>query len=294
MAASMPKKTIPELHAMRDKGEPVAFLSLYDAPTAAIAEKAGADMILVGDSVGMVVYGMAGTVGVTMETMIAHTRAVRRGAPHTLVVGDMPFLSYQPSDADAVRNAGRFLAEAEADAVKVEGGVAAFDRIRAISRAGIAVMGHVGLTPQSAAALGGFKTQGRTAEAAARLLDDARAVEDAGAFSVIVEAIPPPVAAAIRRLLKVPVYGVGAGPGLDGQVLIAADLLGLFEAYTPKFVKRYASLSQAIAKAFGAYLDDVREERFPASEHAYWMSESELQSFEEILKRRGLSTKAAP
>lgn len=231
------KKNILDLRKMKKNGEQVAWVTAYDYPTASFAEQAGMDMLLVGDSLGMVVLGYQSTVPVTMEDCIRHCQAVRRGAPNTFVIGDMPFLSYQVSDEDAVRNAGRFMKEAEMDCIKLEGGVRVASRIRAIADAGILVMGHIGLTPQSSGQLGGHKAQGRDIASARAVIEDALAVQAAGAMLLLVEAVPPEVTAFIAGFLSIPVYSIGAGP-CDGQLLISADLLGKFAAFTPKFVKK--------------------------------------------------------
>jgi len=262
------KKTILDLHKMKKSGEQAAWVTAYDFPTASFAEKAGMDMILVGDSLGMVVLGYHGTVPVTMEDCIRHCQAVRRGAPNTFVIGDMPFMSYQVSDEDAVRNAGRFLKEAEVDCIKLEGGVRVASRIRAINEAGIVVMGHIGLTPQSSGQLGGHKAQGRDIKGARAVIEDALAVEAAGALCILVEAVPPEVTAFLARLLSIPVYSIGAGR-CDGQLLISADLLGKFEAFTPKFVKKYANVAEVETNAFKAYIADVKAGAFPGEEHVY-------------------------
>jgi 3-methyl-2-oxobutanoate hydroxymethyltransferase len=261
------KKSILDLYEMKKRGDKAAWLTAYDAPTAAFAEAAGLDMLLVGDSLGMCVYGFPNTLPVTMDMCLEHTRAVRRGAPDTFIIGDLPFLSYQISPGDAVRNAGRFVKEAGADAVKLEGGVRVADKIRAIVDAGIVVFGHIGLTPQSSGQLGGFKAQGRTLESARLVLQDALEVEAAGAHALLVEAVAPEVTQVIHDRLSIPVYGIGAGPHCDGQVLIVSDVLGLFEAFTPKFVKRYANLAAEIKRAMEAFAADVRDGTFPGPEH---------------------------
>lgn len=282
----MKKKSIYDFYQMKKKGEQVVWITAYDAPTAACAEAAGLDMLLVGDSLGMCVMGLEGTVPVTMEECLHHTRAVRRGAPHTFVIGDMPFLSYQTSPEDAVRNAGRFLKEAGADAIKLEGGVRVTRQIRAIVDAGILVFGHIGLTPQSSGQLGGFKAQGRTLEAAKLMIEDAMAVQEAGAQFLLIEAVSPEVTQVIHERLHIPLYGIGAGPHTDGQLLIVADLLGLFEAFTPKFVKKYANLAEDIKRAFGAYRDEVRQGAFPGPQHVYPMLEGEAERLKEWLTRQ--------
>ena len=280
------KKTVLDLCAMRQAGEKVAWITAYDAPTAALAQEAGLDLLLVGDSLGMCVYGFPGTNPVTMDLMVPHTAAVRRAAPETFVVGDMPFLSYQVSEEEAVRNAGRFIQEAGADAVKLEGGRRVAGRIRAIADAGIAVFGHIGLTPQSSGQLGGFKAQGLTADSAQALIADAEAVQDAGAMFLLVEAVAPEVAGIIRERLSIPVYGIGAGPHTDGQLLIVTDLLGIFEAFTPKFVRRYADLGKAMREAFAAYRAEVKSGNFPGPEHVYHMKPGELEKLQAQLGPR--------
>ena len=242
------------------------------------------EMILVGDSLGMCVYGYEGTVPVTMDQCITHSEAVRRGAANTFVIGDMPFLSYQVSVEDAVRNAGRFYKEAHVDAIKLEGGRRVCAQIRAIVDAGMLVMGHIGLTPQSSGQLGGFKAQGRTAETAMELIVDARAIQEAGAFSLLVEAVPPEVCRIIRDDLKIPVYSIGAGIDADGQLMICSDVLGVFQAFTPKFVKKYENIADRTIKAFTEYAKDVRSGEFPKPEHTYKMVEGELPKLEELLK----------
>lgn len=275
-----------DLVKMKQAGEKVVWITAYDFWTARFGEAAGMDMMLVGDSLGMCVYGYEGTIPVTMDQCIYHSEAVRRGAPNTFIIGDMPFLSYQVSTEEAVRNAGRFLKEASMDAIKLEGGRRVCPQIEAISDGGMLVMGHVGLTPQSSGQLGGFKAQGRTAEAALNLIEDALAVQEAGAFSLLVEAVPPEVTKIIRDTLAIPVYGIGAGANTDGQVLIVSDLLGVFQAFTPKFVKKYANLAEETMNALKAYADDVRSGRFPESQHSYEMLDGELEKLEEALSKQ--------
>jgi len=279
----MAKKSLFDLYNMKEKGEKIAWLTSYDYPTAQFAEAAGMDMILVGDSLGMCVYGYNGTVPVTMDQCICHSEAVRRGAPNTFVVGDMPFLSYQTSDADAVYNAGRFLKEADVDAVKLEGGVRIVDRIRAISDAGIVAVGHIGLTPQSSGQLGGHKAQGRTAEAAKMTVEDAIAVEKAGAKLLLVEAVPPEVTAYITKALTIPVLSIGAGLPCDGQLLIVSDMIGQFQAFTPKFVKKYANVAEVITNAMKEYVKEVKDSKFPADEHTYKMVAGEEEKFLKLM-----------
>lgn len=277
------KLSLPELVALKADGRPIVMVTAYDAPGARLAEEAGVDLLLVGDSAAMTVLGHDSTIPATVEEMLFLTRAVTRGAERPLVVADLPFGSYQVSDEDAVRTAIRFVKEAGADAVKLEGAGPTLSRIRAIVGAGIPVMGHLGLTPQSATLLGGYKAQGRTADRALALLSDARALEAAGCFSLVLEAVPAPVAARISERLTIPTIGIGAGAGCDGQVLVWHDLLGLFHGRQAKFVKRYAEIGDAIRDALGAYADDVRARRFPAEEHTYGMPDTELEVFERAL-----------
>jgi 3-methyl-2-oxobutanoate hydroxymethyltransferase len=281
----MAKKSVLDLHQMKQRGEKITWLTGYTYPVASFEEQAGIDMILVGDSLGMCVYGYAGTVPVTMDQCIVHSEAVRRGAPNTFVVGDMPFMSYQVSDEDAVRNAGRFLKEASVDAVKLEGGVRVISRIKAILDAGIVVCGHIGLTPQSSGQLGGHKAQGRTLESAKMVIDDARAIARAGAQLLLLEAVPPEVAGFIRAELSIPVLGIGAGEDVDGQLLIVSDVLGEFQAFTPKFVKKYADIAGVSVAALTEYVTDVRAGRFPEEEHAYRMLEGEGEKFAAWLRQ---------
>jgi 3-methyl-2-oxobutanoate hydroxymethyltransferase len=279
------KKGRLEFQKMKKVNQKVVWITAYDYWTAKFAEQVGVDMILVGDSLGMCIYGYEGTVPVTMDQCINHSEAVRRAAHDTFVIGDMPFLSYQASDEDAVRNAGRFFKEASVDAIKLEGGRRACSRIQAISDSGMLVMGHIGLTPQSSGQLGGFKAQGRTADTALELITDARAIQKAGAFALLVEAVPPEVCKIIRDDLAIPVYSIGAGIDADGQLLIVSDLLGIFQAFTPKFVKKYANLADVITQALVAYSEDVRTLKFPEPEHCYTMVEGELSKVRDALKK---------
>jgi len=276
---------------MKKAGHKVTWLTAYDFPTAQFAESAGLDMLLVGDSLGMCVYGYKSTIPVTMEQCIWHCQAVRQGAPNTFVVGDMPFLSYQAGNEIAVQNAGRFLKEAEVDAMKLEGGLRVVERIRAINEAGIVVIGHIGLTPQSSGQLGGHKAQGRTAKDAQLVVEDAIAVQEAGATMLLVEAVPPEVTRYVADNLSIPVYSIGAGKYCDGQLLIVSDLIGQFQAFTPKFVKKYCDISQIITSAMEAYCDDVRGGLFPGEEHCYRMIDGEEQKFMSL--RRASSKNAA-
>jgi len=282
---SKKKKMIHDFYQMKAAGDKICWLTSYDYPTAQFAEAAGMDMILVGDSLGMCVYGYESTVPVTMDQCIVHSEAVRRGAPNTFVVGDMPFLSYQTSTEEAIANAGRFLKEAAVDAVKLEGGVRVTRQIEAITDAGILVIGHIGLTPQSSGQLGGHKAQGRTAESAEMVIADALAVEKAGAKMLLVEAVPPEVTAYIGETLSIPVLSIGAGINCDGQLLIVSDLIGQFQAFTPKFVKKYCNVAEVITEAMKAYCEDVRAGRFPGDEHCYKMIDGEYDKFLERIKK---------
>ncbi len=278
------KLSIIDLQRMKQEGEKIAWITAYDYPTAQFAAAAGMDMLLVGDSLGMCVYGYDSTVPVTMDQCIVHCQAVRRGAPNTFILGDMPFMSYQGSDAEAVKNAGRFIKEAGVDGIKLEGGVRVISRIKAILDAGIVVCGHIGLTPQSSGQLGGHKAQGRTVASAKLLIEDALAIEEAGAQMLLLEAVPPEVAGFIAKKLSIPVLSIGAGPYCDGQLLIVSDLIGQFQAFTPKFVKKYANVAQVVTDALSAYIDDVKAGRFPADEHCYHMLKGEKEKFEELIK----------
>ena len=281
----MSKKSIYDLYQMKSDGEKIAWLTSYDFPTAQFAEAAGMEMLLVGDSLGMCVYGYSGTVPVTMDQCILHCDAVRRGAPNTFVVGDMPFLSYQASDEQAVMEAGRFLKEANVDAVKLEGGVRITSRIQVITDAGINVIGHIGLTPQSSGQLGGHKAQGRTAETAKLVVEDAIAVQEAGARMLLVEAVPPEVTKYIWEILEIPVLSIGAGPHCDGQLLIVSDLIGQFQAFTPKFVKKYCNVAQVITDAMTEYVAEVKKVTFPdEKKYCYHMIEGEEEKFLSLMK----------
>ncbi len=273
------KITTLSLRQKKELGLPISMLTAYDYPTALSLDQSGIDVILVGDSLGMVVLGYENSLPVTMEEMLHHSRAVARGARSALLVGDMPFMSYQVSVEEAVRNAGRFLQNGGMHSVKLEGGREHSDAIHAIIAAGIPVMGHLGLTPQSVHQLGGFRAQGKTSQAARRLLEDARLLEDLGCFSLVLEAIPAQLAEYITQQLSIPTIGIGAGPGCDGQVLVTNDMLGLFDRFTPRFVKKYASLQAEMQKAFREYLQDVQDHQFPAWEHSIEMDETEWQAF---------------
>lgn len=265
------KLTIADIIAMKQNGEKITVLTAYDAGFAAYLDQCGIDMVLVGDSLGMVILGYESTVPVTMEEMLHHCRAARKGCKRALLVGDMPFLSFQADIRDAVYNAGRFLKEAGCDAVKLEGGEEVCDTVRAMVRAGIPVMGHIGLTPQTASQLGGYKVQGRDRDSAKKVIRDAKALEDAGVFAVVLECIPDKLASVITASIRIPTIGIGAGSDCDGQVLVTHDLLGLFEKHVPRFVKAYANLSPQIRDAVTAFRDEVKNSVFPGPEHGYSM-----------------------
>ena len=275
----MPEKrkvAIPEFKEMKRQRKKIRMVTAYDYPTAVIIEKTGIEMVLVGDSLGMVVLGYDSTVPVTVEDIIHHTRPVVRGTPNTHVIADMPFMSYQASVEDAVRNAGRLIKETGADSVKLEGGTDYALTVRAIVKAGIPVMGHIGLTPQSATILGGFKVQGKDAEKAQELIKSATALEEAGAFSIVLECIPAPLAKLISKKLTIPTIGIGAGPDCDGQVLVNQDILGLFDKFIPKFVKQYAQIGKLELEALNRYAEEVASGAFPDKEHSFTMKEEEL------------------
>jgi 3-methyl-2-oxobutanoate hydroxymethyltransferase len=274
------KLPLPELAEMKRRGDKIVMVTAYDAPSGRLADTAGVDLILVGDSSGMVVHGRESTVPVSLDEIVFMTQWVTRGAKRPLVIADMPFGSYEESDEQAVRNAVRLVKEGGADAVKLERGGTSVARARAIVGAGIPVMGHVGLTPQTATVLGGFKAQGRTAERAQQLVEDAVALEAAGCFAVVLEAVPPAVASAATRALTVPTIGIGAGAGTDGQVLVWHDMLGFYEGRAPRFVKRYAEVGEAIVGALGRYAEEVRSGSFPEEQHTYRMPDEEREAFE--------------
>jgi 3-methyl-2-oxobutanoate hydroxymethyltransferase len=274
-ASTRKKVTTLTFRQKKGRGEPITMLTAYDYPTAIAVDRAGIDSILVGDSLAMVVLGYENTLPVTMEEMLHHSRAVARGARTALLVGDMPFMSYQVSVEEATRNAGRFLQQGGMDAVKLEGGRERAEAIRSITSAGIPVMGHIGLTPQSVNQLGGFRAQGKTARAAKRLVEDALILEEAGCFSLVLESVPARLAELISKKLSIPTIGIGAGVGCDGQVLVTHDLLGLFDRFTPKFVKKYADFHHDMQRAFADYIEDVETKRFPAPEHTVEMDDRE-------------------
>lgn len=269
MRTVIKRKTILDIAEMKRTGEKISILTAYDYPFAQLMDQAGIDVILVGDSVGSVFSGYENTLPVTMEEMIYHTRPVVRATQQALVVADMPFMSYQVDLPDARRNAGRLIKEAGAQAIKLEGGVNMAETIAAITAIDIPVMAHIGLTPQSIHRMGGFKVQGRQDSQAAQILADARAVEDAGAFAVVLEAIPAPLAAQVSAALSIPTIGIGAGPDCDGQVLVIHDILGLCDKYSPKFVKRYADVRQTIGDGISTYIEEVKSGAFPSAEHSF-------------------------
>jgi 3-methyl-2-oxobutanoate hydroxymethyltransferase len=265
----MAKVTVQSLIKKKAEGGKITMLTAYDYPFAKIVDEAGIDIILVGDSLAMVVQGLDNTLPVTMEEMLYHARLVKRAVKNALVVGDMPFMSYQAGIEDTIRNAGRFLKEAGCEAIKLEGGMEAVSRVRALTRAGIPVMAHIGLTPQSVHRMGGYKIQGRGDEEAGRLMEEALALEEAGAFSMVIEAVPMALAGRIARKLSIPAIGIGAGPRCDGQVLVLHDLLGIFERFLPKFAKRYADLKGDALKAVLAFKDEVETGKFPTEGHSF-------------------------
>jgi 3-methyl-2-oxobutanoate hydroxymethyltransferase len=271
------KLTIQDIIMMKKKGEKISMLTAYDASFAGLIDATGIEMVLVGDSLGMVLLGYDSTIPVTMEEMLHHCRAVSRSVKRAVLVGDMPFMSYQVSESEAITNAGRFLKEAGCDAVKLEGGTEMCDKVKAIVRAGISVMGHIGLTPQTASQLGGYKVQGRDADSARKLLQSARDLEGAGAFSIVLECIPAELSDAITKAVSIPTIGIGAGKHCDGQVLVTHDMVGMFEKFIPSFVKQYVNLAPQIKEAIAAYHEEVKNGSFPSEEHSFNM-QSDVQN----------------
>src|SRR5512143_2810328 len=271
--------TIPTLHAKKQRGEPITMITAYDYPGALAVDEAGVDLILVGDSLGMVVLGYESTVPVTMDEMLIHTAAVKRGTKFAHIVGDMPFMSYQSDVRDAVRNAGRFLKEGGADSIKLEGGAEMAPTVKAIVDAGIAVMGHIGLTPQSASKLGGYRVQGKTASAAQQLLEDALALQEAGAYAIVLETTPDRVSEFVSKQLSILTIGIGAGAGCDGQVLVFHDLLGYFDRFSPKHNKRYAQIRTTIVEAVKQYVQEVSTRSFPPAENSFLIDDAEFSAF---------------
>ena len=281
---SSKKVTVLDVQQAKKEGRKLVMCTAYDYPFGFMADEAGMDMVLVGDSLGMVVMGLEGTVEVTMEHMIHHIKAVVRGCKGPLIVGDMPFMSYNTSIREAIQNAGRLMKEGGCEAIKLEGGVDFALTIQAIVKAGIPVQGHIGLTPQTASALGGFKMQGRDALAAKRIIEDAKALEDAGVFSMILEAVPAPLGQLVAEAVKVPVIGIGAGPDVDGQVLVTYDMIGLFEKFVPKFVKQYTQIRKTILEALKEYKEDVVAVTFPGPEHSFKMPDEALEQLKKLVK----------
>lgn len=279
------KINVSEIQRMKKEGRKITCVTSYDYITAALAEKAGIELILVGDSAGMVVLGYENTIPVTVDEMILLSRAVTRGNKRSLIVGDMPFMSYQASDEDAVRNAGRFVKDGGVDAVKIEGGLRMKSRVEALTRAEIPVMGHVGLTPQTSPLWNGYRVQGRTENDAEGIIRDAKALEEAGAFSVVLEMVTSEVAKIITEQLSIPTVGIGSGKYCDGQIVVMNDILGLYEKFTPKFIKKYANLAEEIQKAIEAYRDDVLKAKFPGEEHTFHMKEFKTRQIRRISRR---------
>ena len=279
------KVTVLDIQKAKEEGRKLVMVTAYDYPFGLLADQAGADIVLVGDSLGMVVMGLEGTVEVNMEHMIHHIKAVVRGCKGPLVVGDMPFMSYNTSTRDAIINAGRLMKEGGCDVIKLEGGVDFASTVNSIVKAGIPVQGHIGLTPQTASALGGFKMQGRDALAGKRIIEDARALEDAGVFSIILEAVPAPLGQLVAEAVKVPVIGIGAGPNVDGQVLVTHDMVGLFDKFVPKFVKQYTQIRKTILEALKEYKEDVLAVTFPGPEHSFKMPDEALEQLKKLIER---------
>jgi 3-methyl-2-oxobutanoate hydroxymethyltransferase len=278
------KVTVLDVKQAKKDGRKLVMITAYDYPFGLMADEAGVDIVLIGDSLGMVVMGLEGTVEVTMEHMIHHIKAVVRGCKEPLVVGDMPFMSYNTSIREAIINAGRLMKEGGCDVVKLEGGIDFASTVEAIVKAGIPVQGHIGLTPQTASALGGFKMQGKDAKAAMRIIEDAKALEDAGVFSMILEAVPAPLGKLVAEAVSVPVIGIGAGVDVDGQVLVTHDMIGLFDKFVPKFVKQYTKIRPTIINALKAYKDEVVEASFPGPEHSFKMSDKALEQLKKLNK----------
>lgn len=282
---SKPKVSVLDVKQAKEEGRKLTMLTAYDYPLGLMAAESGVDIVLVGDSLGMVVMGLNGTVEVTMENMIHHIKAVVRGCKGPLIVGDMPFMSYNTSIREAIINAGRLMKEGGCDVVKLEGGVDFALTIESIVKAGIPVQGHIGLTPQTASALGGFKMQGKDASAAKQIIDDARALEDAGVFSMILEAVPAPLGKLVAEAVNVPVIGIGAGPDVDGQVLVFHDVVGLFDRFVPKFVKQYTNVRKIIIEALKEYNQDVIAGTFPGPEHSFKMPDEALEQLKDMIKQ---------
>jgi 3-methyl-2-oxobutanoate hydroxymethyltransferase len=279
------KTSILDIQQAKSEGRKLVMVTAYDYPFGLLAEQAEVDMVLVGDSLGMVVMGLEGTVAVTMEDMIHHIKAVVRGCKSPLIIGDMPFGSYNTSLRDAIHNANRLMKEGGCDAIKLEGGLNFAPCIEAIVKAGIPVQGHIGLTPQTASALGGFKMQGKDTAAAKKVIDDARSLESAGVFSIVLEAVPAPLGKFVSEAVAVPIIGIGAGPDVDGQVLVTYDMIGLFDRFVPKFVKQYAQTRTIILDAIKTYKQEVKEKVFPGPQHAFKMPEETLAQLKEMIEK---------
>ena len=284
MSEERRKVTLGTLFSKMEKGVPITMLTCYDYPTACFMEQAGIDILLVGDSLGMTVLGYDSTLPVTMDIMVAHAQAVRRGAPDAWLIGDMPYMTYQPSIESAIRNAGRFMAEAACDAIKLEGGTEVADRVEAVAKAGIPVMGHLGLTPQSVSALGGFRVQGRTAAQARKIVDDAKALEEAGAFAILLEMVPERVCALITERAEVPIISLGSGPNADGQLLIFHDMFGLYPKFTPRMARVYGDAGKIIVDGLQQYAEDVIDRVFPQRENWFTMKD---EAYEDLLEMLG-------
>ena len=279
------KVTITDIRQSKKENRKLVMMTAYDYPFGLLADEAGVDLVLVGDSLGMVVMGLEGTVEVNMEHMVHHIRAVSRGCKNPFIVGDMPFMSYNTSIREAIINADRLLKEGGCESVKLEGGADFAPTIASIVKAGIPVQGHIGLTPQTASALGGFKMQGRDAAAAKQIIDDARILEDAGAFSLILEAVPAPLGRLVAQAVDVPVIGIGAGPDVDGQVLVTHDMVGLFDKFVPKFVKQYANIRKIMLDALSEYRHEVIEGIFPAAEHSFKMPDEAMEALKKMIDK---------
>lgn len=275
------KVTLPQLLEMKRSGQKITMITAYDYPTGVWADRAGIDVVLVGDSMAMTVLGYSTTLPATMAELIAHSQAVNRGCKNSFVLGDMPYMSYQPSIEIAVQNAGRFMSEGGCDGIKLEGGITMADRVEAIVKAGIPVMGHLGLTPQSMSMLGGFKVQGKDALIAKRIIDDAKVLEEVGAFAILLECVPSKVSELVTERAEIPIISIGAGPDCDGQLLIFHDMFGLYPAFTPKFAKQYADVGETIVQGLKRYAEEVREGLFPEPKHSFTISD---QQYEELLK----------
>jgi 3-methyl-2-oxobutanoate hydroxymethyltransferase len=288
------KVSIPHLHAKKQRGEPISMITAYDYPGALAVDEAGVDLILVGDSLGMVVLGYESTVPVTMDEMISHAAAVKRGTKYAHIVGDMPFMSYQTDVKEAVRNAGRFLKEGGADSIKLEGGAEMAPTVKAIVDAGIAVMGHIGLTPQSASKLGGYRVQGKTRSGAHKLLEDALALQNAGAYAIVLETTPARVSEFVSKQLTIPTIGIGAGAGCDGQVLVFHDLLGYFDRFSPKHNKRYANIKPIIVEAVKQYVSEVNTRAFPAVENSFAIDDAEFEAFVQEVQSSSAQKNGSP